>query len=76
MSIKEVSSVARYITRVADIRAAIANLSRFVDSLPAPDDNGTLPSLHYGHLGSLAEMHDSLINAVAATEHFYASHSY
>lgn len=72
MSIKEASSVAMYITRVADIRSAIATLSQFADSLPAPDAHDNLPSLHYGHLGSLAELQDSLDNAVAATDTFYA----
>lgn len=60
MSIKHVSAVNEYTARVMEIQAVLANLAEWAESLPAPDEEGTIHSLHYGHLGSIQEIHKLL----------------
>lgn len=57
MSVKHGESVRQYVASVDGLRDIVQRMSLFLDSLPAPDDDGTLPSLHYGHLGSVAKIH-------------------
>lgn len=60
MSVKNQDWVQQYVSEVADIRAALANMLEFVDSLPAPNGCGELPTLHYGHLGTVSAIHHHL----------------
>lgn len=42
--------------------------TEFAQSLPAPDENGQLPTLHYGHTGALQELRDKLAEASALAD--------
>ena len=64
MSVKHAEAVSGYTQTVVAIRNALDNLIEFVDSLPSPDHNGELPSLHYGHVGTIKQMR-SLLSQVA-----------
>ena len=66
MTIKHLPTVERYASQVMDIMAALENLQEFVSSLPAPDEDETVPGMDYGHIGTLNEIH-SLVTA--AMEH-------
>mgnify|MGYP006921321596 CR=1 FL=1 len=68
MSIKHAHTVDRYEVDVREIQAALANLTEFAQSLPAPDENGQLLTLHYGHTGVLQELRDKLAEASALAE--------
>lgn len=70
MSIKHTSSVDRYVACHADLTAALENLAEFVDSLPAPAEDGSLPTLHYGHLGTLEEIRKQLGEAMRLADKF------
>jgi hypothetical protein len=56
MAIKNVKAVERYVSDVAAIMSMLENLKEFAESLPAPDDDETLPTLHYEHIGCVAEI--------------------
>lgn len=68
MSIKHAHTVDRYEVDVREIQAAAANLFEFAQSLPAPDENGHLPTLHYGHTGALQEIRDKLVELGALVD--------
>jgi len=70
MSIKQLSSVNIYTAKVCEIQAALANLTEWADSLPAPDENDTIHGLHYGHLGVIEHIHNLLGQASQATDKF------
>lgn len=71
MSVKNTNSVTAYVANVAEILAAIENLKEFVESLPAPVD-GELPNLHYGHVGSVAKIHELIGEASRYADEFWA----
>ena len=66
MTIKHAPTVERYAQQVMEMRAALENLLEFVSTLPAPDENENVPGFHYGHMGTLDEMHGHI---TAAMEH-------
>lgn len=70
MSIKHKESVESYVACHTDIIAALENLTEFVHDLPAPDVNGVLPNLHYGHLGTLKQMRTHLADAMRMADAF------
>jgi len=70
MSIKQLSSVNIYTAKVIEIQNALANLAEWAESLPAPDDDGNIHSLHYGHLGVIEHIHNLLGQASQATDKF------
>ena len=70
MSIKHKESVESYVACHADIIAALENLIEFVNDLPAPDANGILRNLHYGHLGTLKQMRVHLADAMRMADAF------
>jgi hypothetical protein len=63
MSVKDPATVNRYISHIAAITAALANLSEFVDLMPAPDANDHLPNIDYGYTGSTARIYELLAEA-------------
>lgn len=71
MAIKHADSVARYETTVAHLHAVLANLTEFVDSLPAPTETGTLEGMDYGHLGTLEHIKTLLGEASQAIDGFF-----
>ena len=70
MSVKNKLSVQTYILQVTNSRAALANLAEWVESLPAPDDNNELHSLHYGHVGTIDHIFDLIKQAHQAADQF------
>ena len=58
MAIKDTKSVDSYVKMVCEMRAALENLQEFVDSLPAPDDEHSIPGMDYGHFGDVTRMHE------------------
>jgi hypothetical protein len=48
-----------YAAQVFEMRALLATLTEFVDLLPAPEDD-EIPGVHWGHLGSLNQIHTQL----------------
>ncbi len=75
MSVKSTPHVAAYVKNVAEIRAAIESLNEFVQALPLPD-NGELPSLHYGHTGTVDLLRQRLDETKLIAEQFYGSNKY
>lgn len=71
MSVKQTSAVNDYTAKVIEIRNALENLIEWVDSLPAPDDNNELHSLHYGHLGTIGHIHELLGQVSQAADGFH-----
>ena len=71
MSVKQAAAVQEYISKVLEIRSVLENLMEWADSLPAPDDNNELHSLHYGHIGTINHIHDLLGQVSEATDHFH-----
>lgn len=71
MSVKNKSYVNDYTAKVIEIRNVLENLIEWVDSLPAPDDNDELHSLHYGHIGTIKHMHNLLGEVSQAADGFY-----
>ena len=63
MSVKDPATVNRYISHHVSITSALANLTEFVDSMPAPDANDHLPNIDYGYTGSTARIHELLAEA-------------
>ena len=68
MSVKNIRAVERYVEEIAAMNTALAELAEFVGSMPAPGDDGTLASLHYGHLGTVSELRKRIgqVEAIAA----------
>ena len=71
MSIKHASAVNDYADMVSKIQSALANLAEWAASLPAPDHNGELPNLHYGHLGTIDHIQNLLGQASRAADKFH-----
>jgi hypothetical protein len=71
MSVKHASAVNEYTANVVEIRNALENLLEWVNSLPAPDDNNELHSLHYGHMGTIGHIHDLLGQVSQAADGFH-----
>jgi hypothetical protein len=57
MSVKHPATVDRYARQVLELQAFAENLKEFLDSMPAPDESGSLPTMHYGHIGTLGLIH-------------------
>lgn len=66
MSVKNTEWVSRYTANITRIQRGIGVLEARVNMLPAPDDNGELPTLHYGHIGSVIEIAKQLDDLVDA----------
>ena len=60
MSVKNQEHVKRYSSQVADIRAALANMLEFSETLPAVDEAGSLPTLDYGQITIVSAIHRHL----------------
>ncbi|MEZ6080759.1 MAG: hypothetical protein R3C09_19820 [Pirellulaceae bacterium] len=70
MSIKHKESVESYVACHVDIVAALENLVEFVQNVPVPNDDGVLPNLRYGHLGTLKQMRVHLADAMRMADAF------
>ena len=68
--IADAKAVANYAAFVMESRGMLANLTAFFDTLPAPDDDGNLPTLNYGQLGTLNKVHSLLIEASETLDEF------
>lgn len=56
MSVKNQEWVQRYTAAVCGIQSHAESICAMCSVLPAPDDDGNLPTLHYGHVGSVIEI--------------------
>jgi hypothetical protein len=56
MAIKTTTAVDQYIRLHAELIAGLANLQEFMSNLPAPDENGEVLGLYYGHINTLEEI--------------------
>lgn len=66
-AIKDPASVHRYISMVTELRNALENLSEFVGTLPAPDDDMNIPGMNYGQLGDVTRLHELIGEACQLT---------
>ena len=64
MSVKHLPTVNEYVRQHAAITMALENLQEFVNSMPAPDENGHLPSVDYGYTGSTTCLYELLTEAM------------
>lgn len=71
MSVKNKSAVNDYAAKVIEIQNVLENLLEWANSLPAPDDNNELHSLHYGHIGTIDDIHKLLGQASQAADRFH-----
>ncbi len=72
MSVRNKEYVQRYVTEVEGLRATLSSMLEFVDSLPAPDDAGELPTMHYGHLGTVSAIHVRIGELSRMADEMYA----
>jgi hypothetical protein len=66
MTIKDTKTVDNYCSQVMELRGLIENLSEFINTLPAPDEDHNIQGMNYCHAGSIGHIHSLL---VAASEH-------
>ena len=71
MSVKNKSAVNSYAAKVIEIQNVLENLLEWANSLPAPDDNNELHSLHYGHIGTIDHIHKFLGEVSQAADGFH-----
>jgi hypothetical protein len=71
MSVKQASAVNDYTAKMIEIRNVLENLIEWAESLPAPDDQNELHSLHYGHLGTIEHIHNLLGQVSQAADGFH-----
>jgi hypothetical protein len=67
MAITNPKSVDQYINMVCEIRAALENISEFIGTLPAPDDDHNIPGMNYAQLGDIARLHELVGEACQVT---------
>jgi hypothetical protein len=67
MAITNQKSVDQYIKMVCELRAALENLQEFVGTLPAPDDDHSIPGMNYAQLGDIARLHELVGEACQVT---------
>ena len=67
MTIKNPASVHNYISMVEELRSALANLTEFVNTLPAPDDDMNIPGMDYPQLGDVGRLHELIGEACQIT---------
>ena len=67
MTVKDATTIKNYCKQHAEILAMLANLTDFVETMPAPSEDGnSIPNIDYGYTGSLNEIHTAL---TVACEH-------
>lgn len=69
MSVKNSEWVLRYTTSLDRIRRSLQSMEAMLQKLPAPDDDGNLSTLHYGHVGSVIEVAKQLEELVDAMDY-------
>ena len=70
MSVKNTTAVHEYTESLIRLRNALANLTEFVEGLPSPDERGILPTLHYGHVGTVKHIENLISEAMLAADGF------
>ena len=63
MSVKHQPTVERYVRQHAELVAALSNLIEFVESMPAPGENGCVQNIDYGYTGSVGRIHELVSEA-------------
>ena len=72
MSIKSQHHVHEYTSLQAETMSALENLLEFVQDIPAPDEDGSIHGIDYGHLGSLQQLHKLLGEASNIADEFWS----
>jgi len=60
MSVKNRDWVTRYTVSIDRIRREMQSIETMLQELPAPEHDGHLPTLHYGHIGSVIEISNQM----------------
>lgn len=68
MSVKHKPTIAAYISHHAGITHGLENIREFVDSMPAPDDNGELPTVDYEYTADVARIFGLIGQIIAITD--------
>lgn len=68
MSVKHQPTVEAYVRQHAAITMALENLKEFVDTMPAPDENGHIPNVDYGYTGSTGCLFELLTEAMRVAD--------
>jgi len=63
MTVRNEKTVQLYAKQYFDLLAMLENLQEFVSTMPAPDENGDIPSVDYGYTGSIGHMWELLRQA-------------
>lgn len=61
--ITDEKTVQRYAKHHAQMIGMLENLSEFVATMPAPDENGNVPGIDYCYIGDVARIHGALKHA-------------
>ena len=69
MSVKDPATVARYARQHASLIEALATLTKCIESMPAPDENGQIQNVDYGYTGSVGRMHELIVQASVIAEY-------
>lgn len=72
MTVKSQSHVHEYTSLQAETVSVLENLLEFVQGIPAPDDDGSIHGIDYGHLGSLQQLHKLLGEASQIADEFWS----
>lgn len=59
-----------YVETARDIHAGLANLTEFIDTLPAVDENGNVQNVTYAHLWTLQQIKTRLAEIAIACDGF------
>lgn len=68
MKVSDANTVSRYAKQHAEMVAMLENLMKFVNTMPAPDENAEIHGVDYGYTGSVGHVHDLLKQA---SDHVY-----
>ena len=63
MAVTDERTVQRYARQHAQLIAMLKNLQEFVETMPAPDEDGNIPNVYYCYTGSVGRIHELLVQA-------------
>jgi len=66
VSVKNPDWVMRYKASIDCIGRDLQSIETMLQELPAPEHDGHLPTLHYGHIGSVIEISNQLSDLAEA----------
>jgi hypothetical protein len=63
MAVADEKTVATYVRQFDQAFFMIENLREFVQTLPAPNENGVIPGVDYGFVNGIGKIHELLEQA-------------